>query len=470
MTAKPHRLRAASLALTAVVCVGEAAGCRDLLGVEHREVGEEGDVAASTAVGASTGAVGPSSGSGGAWSIPDACGLCVASSCAEAAEQCGQNVACTTLADCMLAAPDDPIGRVACLRADRATAESGAFVELDACLRGPCQTECYVGGRGLFARYGTYRETCVEALEAELPACVAEADCERLAVEALADPDGIDPASYEPLRHAVGTAGAAERAFAEKFTKSEDDCRDGPNLACVGAYEWPFPEIGVTSVPFEGSLPVQFHLVPHYEPGIVVQGCFSADDCSATEPFHTDDDGLATTPALAIPATGFRSYFRIDSGSSSIPAFPTLAFAGFPIHDAVRLDAFVASEYDAAQFINFGEDGQLHEGRGLLFLIFLDCQENVIPGLTVEFPAAFLDGATQTYLGGDSTGLTGTVGVLNAPPGCVEYRARDGAGNETHRARLLIEAGRASLASSFPRTATGDRIVDCAQPEFPLPD
>ena len=106
------------LALAALIFAGEAAGCRDILGVERREVGDRD--ATET------------------W-IAGLCGDCVASSCADLADECGRDAGCRTLTECMLASPDDPIGRMACLEADRVTVGASAFVELDACLRSTCQ-------------------------------------------------------------------------------------------------------------------------------------------------------------------------------------------------------------------------------------------------------------------------------------------------------------------------------------------
>lgn len=472
----------APVAMLAVLVATSAASCRDVLGIERRDEVPEGtqDVAASASTSAATTvASGGTGGAGGSAADPlllGECGTCAAQECAGAVPPCEADASCRSLVGCMLEQPDDPIGRIACLDDDPATAERPSFVDVDACLRDPCLDACYVGGRGFYAAYPQECRTCLDAgIQEALDSCVADPACERAMVFAFADPQAVSPVRVQAL-YAIGDEGAEERDLATAIGRCASDCGAGAYFDCVSRYAWPTAAPGGEIViEIQAPIAVDGTFVPLPFQGIELATCYPfADACESRGVMTTDVDGVARG-RVSLPggAGGFRGYFRASEGRSVVPLFPGLFFPGRPLGAPTRLGTVLVSvdaAEEAAQLVG-GRDPE----RAFLALTILDCVQFAAPGMTLEVPSAFLEGGGEIVYPGapdvnGPTGVNGVVGVLNATPGCVEVRVLDARRVETHRTRLIAEGDTATHAGLLPLTANDDLVFSCGEVDFPLDD
>jgi hypothetical protein len=472
----------APVAMLAALVATSVASCRDLLGIERREEVPEGtqDVSASSSTSAATTVAGGGTGGAGGGAadplLPGACGTCAAQECASAVPPCEADASCRALVGCMLERPDDPIGRVACLDDDPATADQTPFVEVDACLRDACLDACYVGGRGFYAAYPQECRTCLDAgIQGPLDACVADPACERAMVFAFADPAAVSPVRTQALS-AIGAEGAEERDLATAIGGCASACGAGAYFDCVSGYAWPTaPPGGDIEVEIQAPIAVDGTFVPVPVQGIELAACYPfADACETRGVMTTDVDGVARG-RVSLPggAGGFRGHFRASRDQSVVPLFPGLFFPGRPLGAPIRMGTVLLSvdaAEEAAQLV-----GGLDPDRAFLALTVLDCVQFAAPGMTLEVPPAFLEGGGEIVYPGapdveGPTGVNGVIGVLNANPGCVEVRVLDARGVETHRTRLIAEAGAATHAGLLPLTENVDLVFACDEVDFPLDD
>ncbi len=423
------RPRLRLLAAAAVV----ALGCRQVLGIETRT---EGDAPLE---------------------LGDACGSCVVAQCEPAERACAADPACAKAAECMaLAGVDNPLGRKACTLEHVAGATTAAFETLDACMRAPCQGPCY-GRGGLYEAYSTDCQACMATSCGDaMGACVADARCEELAVDAFGDPTRIAPPEVHRFRKSPGVEGIEERLLDECLNGCLQACGlDGRNLDCVSAYAWPTKVAETALLEMVVSVLLNAAGATDPLPGALVEFCAPlTDGCAAVASAVTDASGLAGA-TLAMPSLiGFRGYLRITGTLQGMPTYP-VHFQVYPLLEGARgsTSTFPTPILETAgQLIA----GGILPGRAHLDIVLPDCSLRRAPGLVIELPPGALEGATVYYSGGDATSDDGEVVVFNAMPGCYDVVVRTVEGVETHRMRIHAAPDVATVAYLFPKADPPD--------------
>lgn len=430
------------LAAGALVCL---AACRQVLGIETRT---EGDPPVA---------------------LGETCGACVDAACPDAERACAADPECARAAACVVEAGlDNPIGRAACRETHAKGAVTSAFQSIDACMRTDCQADCY-GGTGFFAAYSAECQLCTEQSCGDKPSrCVADANCEALAVEAFRDgPAGHDPVSMTRLIAAAFDEGDQEREIG--YCPISPGCDlacgfDGANLGCLSDYKWPI------ALPPTATLEVQALVVDfnQYETpfvGAVVDACRPlGDSCSPLETKVTDATGFASFVLDLDVAAGFRGFARVRAGEvDGKETVATHVFA-YPLTTNVRglAPAFWAETVaDAALLV----PGGLSMDRAQVAVQYFDCSARRASGISLSVVPGVLDGATTVYRGfGDKTNSEGLVAIFNARPGCLDIGGRDEMGRETHRTRVMATPGVITWVYVYPLSDAPVQGYTCTPP------
>ena len=302
-------------------------------------------------------------------------------------------------------------------------------------------------------------------------------------LEAAGDPGAITPPGVlgftNGLREAVAAGGLSGCL--------KDDCGaecgfDGRNLACVSKYGWPQPDVPVARFEFFARYFVDLSLTTNVPlPGVRVDLCVPQLGCDAALGTETDATGYASVDIPLSPASGFRGFLRLASGSSGKTIYPTQVYYASPIYRDGGTGQYIYPQA-TLEAIGLAVAGGLVAGRGQLGVAFLDCANQFALEIELRVPAG-AEGASVFYTeGGSATGATGFAAALNVMPGCYDIVGlHDGV--ETHRRRVFVEpdvftaAYVAPLSSARPRTASSparptslsDRAGGRSAPQSPSP-
>jgi hypothetical protein len=395
--------------------------------------------------------------------LGEACGGCVAATCAAAERACAADDVCADLARCTGAHVGDPAGRAACVAASPDAAELPTWRALDACLRGGCFDGC-TGSSGLVAGLGDACDACMADLcPAETVACLRDAACERVVVAALADPRAFSPPAISELWSAAASAidGCTNRACGPSCGRS------GENYECLGGYDWPNPVSTVT----EADVVIETRIIEDAVEtvpveGVTLEACAPIDDaCDPLDSAVSGPEGIAVLTVPVPSIEGFLGYFKAR-GAPGSEIIPARSFVGRPIYGPARGRLTVLDETTFALAFTLAQTEPL-VGRGHAIVVFADCALDPSPGVeivvgdladdvTVFYP---LQGAPPTSAGGEAA-------LLNLPEGCFEVAGRRD-GRETHRVRFATRAGELSVAFAAPLDASGQRGYLCSPDSAP---
>lgn len=409
----------------------------------------------------------------------DACAAC-AGACSASSKACGADSACAALAQCILSLPiDDVAGRAACEAAHPITAHSDDYLTLDRCLRSTCAATCY-GSRGLFAGFGDTCDACLASSDVcgdPIAACIADGTCERAYSTCMGDVSRMNPAGVQRCFYGFDGKQPSDAVEACTFTCLAE-CAFGTSWQCVGKYEWDRPALGVDGATFQFPISEATFAKGAPAVGVVVDACgVAVDHC---EPLVTNTVDATGVPSARIPfnnfAGGFGGYFRLSGSSRGTPIYPELAFLGYPIvHDERTFDFGAGPTVVLAPIMTaiaqmFSVD--IDPSLGIVAMSFLDCSFRWAPGVSVAIsPQAVVNNATNAtmstkiaYFGAtDTTARRGVAYAFNVRPGCVELTAHVPAvkSGTSHRQRVLVHAGTATLAVLSPRTASDESAFQC---------
>lgn len=195
----------------------------------------------------------------------------------------------------------------------------------------------------------------------------------------------------------------------------------GDRWACLGRVAPVTPggamvTITLNAVGFSTGMPV---------PGLTVKACARADlRCAA--PLSTGSTGATGSATLAGPVgpQGFDGYLEITGGTGANEVVPTRMFPNPPLAAGARSVTSRLIEREAFTLLGSVLMARLDEGTGMITAAASDCDRGPAEGATITASPAPV-GARQFYTGnnglpnlaGTQTGMAGSGGMVNVPPG-----------------------------------------------------
>ncbi len=233
-----------------------------------------------------------------------------------------------------------------------------------------------------------------------------------------------------------------------------------PDFSCVGKpYTPALPQGPDTSLTLMFSYFAALDDV-HVLTGATVSACEKEDPlCEA--PIATAEESASPglyELMLPLGTTGFDGLFRVASPLT----IPFGVYADPPVvSEEVHFEHLLVDSPISIQQTFASGDLALEVGRGLAFVLVLDCQGNWAPGVTLAIEGAD-DLATVEYLdalglyvdsGASAVGASGTALAMNLPLSPVRIRATAPSGEVFESRSFVTLAGGAVVVYVLPRRA-----------------
>jgi hypothetical protein len=385
------------------------------------------------------------------------CDRCVERACSEPLRACVAESGCARHQRCIAAcAPNDARCRLGCETASPVSVASGAFPDLDRCVRTSCVEECV----GLTSLAPIFEDDCAcldTVCREAMIDCIRSGPCEHTMMCIAAN--GVDPNSISQCGNDWPTAQDAVNRVRNCYAGTTEcrTCRvaGGANYECVWKYRWIGPD--------KSTVRIKLHVTtfdakqtPIANASVRACGFDTCDRCETAEPAAvgtTDANGDATLE-LKVAVAGFGGCFDIRADGYA----PTLFSAGRAIaRDIVIPMYLVRSEALAAFPALLGTTPVA--GRGTMLTLSADCFHALAPGVQVELVEGddrtrrgYFVGNTLDTLPTGATGRAGATVFVNVPTGYVQLESSYQK-SPVGQLRFLSREGILSIAVLYPRIA-----------------
>jgi hypothetical protein len=443
-------------AMLGVFAFVASVGCRQILGLDDRQVtkkdGGNGGGGASSS--ASTSSTSSGGGSGGAtacatykYKVPD-CDKCMERACDKEQAACSCDKSCNPVYACLASCKVDDVScRIECEMLETKPSRGAALDALLACRDRACAMFCSDCG-GLADSLGATCQECVDNFCCSpFTTCAESADC--------GEPLGCGLRCTDPsCELACAGSDLADARYQDVAICAvglcDSECNFGGHFDCAGAYTWP----GGAPTTLEIKLTLVDNSTKDPVDGAVVIACEGVDPCPQGSPSSpTSASGLASFKIPDInPTAGFQGHLEIKDGGTHLS---TYIYPGRPILANLTTTYSILTPADLRALITGATPVA---GKGSLLVVGEDCL--TAPGPNLTFHTSPMSG-TSFYITG-STGSTmatktnayGAGGFLNVKPGALTVTMTTDNAKQVGSAGVFIVHDSLTILTLYPETAT----------------